>query len=143
MKMGNQMPIYTFRRHNGDILRQRMSITDYDAIKSGEKVLLDEDDKELELLFDPGSVGFVLKDGESGGWMSKAHKENEYRKRRYAEMGKRQKEHAPKTRLVPNYGGKLADRWSDVQDHVHTTKGSLAASTYDRLVAEESRGASR
>lgn len=137
------MPIYTFRRSDGQILRQRMSIADYEDIKSRKKILLDEDDNELELLFDPGSVGFILKDGISGGWMSKAHKENEYRKRRYEEMGRKQKNHAPRTRLVPNYGGKLADQWSDVRDHVHSTKGGASASTYDRLVAEESRGASR
>lgn len=134
------MPIYTFRRSDGEILRQRMSIADYEAIKTGTKILLDEDDNELELLFDPGQVGFVLKDGISGGWMSKAHKENAYRKKRHAEMGRRQRDHAPRTRLVPNHGGKLADKWSDVRDHVHSTKGAAAASTYDRLVAEESRG---
>lgn len=134
------MPIYTFRRSDGEILRQRLSIADYKAIKSGEKALLDEDDEELELLFDPGQVGFVLKDGISGGWMSKVYKEKEYRKKRYSEMGRRQRDHAPRTKLVPNFGGKLADKWADVQDHVHTTKGAGAAATYDRLVAEESRG---
>lgn len=134
------MPIYTFRCPSGEVLRQRMSIADYEAVKAGDKILLDDDDNELELVFDPGRVGFVLKDGVSGGWMSKAHKENEYRKKRYAEMGRRQRDHAPRTRLVPNYGGKLADKWSDVQDHVHSTKGATAASTYDKVVAEESRG---
>ncbi len=134
------MPIYTFKRPDGEILRQRLSIADYEAIKSGEKSLLDSDDSELELVFDPGQVGFTLKDGVSGGWVSKANKENKYRKRHYAEMGRRQKDHAPRTRLVPNYQGKLADKWSDVQDYVHTTKGADAAATYDRLVTEKSRG---
>ena len=137
------MPIYTFRCPSGEILRRRMSIADYEAIKEGEKTLLDENDEELELLFDPGTVGFVLKDGESGGWMSKAHKESKYRKQRYEEMGRKQRDHAPRTRLIPNHGGKLAEKWSDVQDHVHTTKGAAAASTYDRLVAQESRGTTR
>jgi hypothetical protein len=134
------MPIYTFRKPDGQILRHRMSISDYASIKSGEKILLDEDDSPLELVFDPGNVNFVLQDGESGGWMSKAHKENAYRKKHYAEMGRRQKEHAPRTRLVPNYEGKLADKWSDVQDHVHQEKGAAAAATYDHLVAKEGRG---
>lgn len=137
------MPIYTFRCPDGGILRQRMSIAAYEALKSGEKVLLNEDDEELKLLFDPGTVGFVLKDGISGGWSSKADKENKYRKRRYEEMGRRQRDHAPRTRLVPNHGGKLAGKWADVQDHVHTTKGAAAAATYDRLVTEESRGTTR
>jgi hypothetical protein len=131
------MPIYTFRCPDGGILRTRLSIADYEAIKEGEKTLLDDNDEELELLFDPGQVGFILSDGVSGGWASKVHKENKYRSRHYEEMGRRQEAHAPRTRLVPNHNGKIADKWADVQDHVHTTKGEVAAATYDHLVAQE------
>jgi hypothetical protein len=134
------MPIYTFRCPDGQIFRQRLSIADYESVKAGEKTLLDENDNALELIFDPGSIGFVLKDGISGGWMSKAYKENAYRRHRYVEMGQKQKDHAFKTRLVPNYKGEIADRWSDVRDHVRSTKGAVAAATYDNYVNKERLG---
>ncbi len=132
------MPIYTFKNHDGKLFSKRLSMADYEAIQAGGKALVDDDDNELELVFNPGRVGFTLKDGESGGWPSRTSKELKFRRRRYDEMGRRQKEHAPKTRLVPNHGGQLADKWADVQDHVHTTSGAAAAATYDQLVAKES-----
>jgi len=136
------MPIYTFKNSDGKLFSKRLSMTDFEAIQAGEKALVDDNDVELELVFNPGRVGFTLKDGESGGWPSRTSKERKFRSRHYDEMGRRMKEHAPKTRLVPNHEGQLADRWSDVQDHVHTTKGAEAASTYDRLVTKERQGAS-
>lgn len=131
------MPVYTFECPDGARFTMRMSMADYQAIRAGDKTLLDDDDNELKPVFDPGRVSFTLKDGESGGWPSRTNKERKYRRRRYREMGRRQDEHAPKTRLVPNYGGKLADKWADVQDHVRTTDGEVAAMTYDPLVAQE------
>jgi hypothetical protein len=136
------MPIYTFECPDGTRLTKRLSMADYEAIKAGEKALVDDDDNELKLVFDPGQVSFTLKDGESGGWPTRTSKERKFRRRRYDEMGRRQRDHAPKTRLVPNHGGKLADRWSDVQDHVRSTDGEVAAATYDHLVANERQGAS-
>ena len=132
------MPIYTFKNSAGKLFLRRLSIADFESIQAGEKALVDENDVELELVFNPGQIGFTLKDGESGGWPTRTNKERKFRSRRYDEMGRRQKEHAPKTRLVPNYGGQLADKWSDVQDHVRTTDGPIAATTYDRFVAKES-----
>ena len=82
----------------------RLSFTDYDAVKLGVKLLeCSTCQGKVSLDFDPGEVSFVLKDGESGGWASKANKENAYRAKRYAYMGKRQDAHAPKTRLLPNF----------------------------------------
>lgn len=133
------MPTYTFRRPDGQTFTKRLSFKDFHAIQAGEKMLEDDDGNELPLVFNPGSVGFVLKDGESGGWPSKAASENKYRRERRKEMTKREKDHVFKSRLVPNYKGKEAHNWSDVQDHVRTEKGELAASTYDRLVSKESR----
>jgi len=83
-------------------------------------------------------VKFVLKDGESGGWASKSMKENKYRQERRQVMTKRERDHAPKTRLIPNFGGKEAHSWADVRDHVQSVKGAASAATYDRLVAQES-----
>jgi hypothetical protein len=137
------MPIYTFECPDGSRFTKRLSMADYEAIKSGKKALLDSDDNELKLVFDPGRVSFTLKDGESGGWPTRTSKERKFRRRRYKEMGRRQDEHAPKTRLVPNHGGQLADKWEDVQDHVRTTDGEAAAMTYDHLVAGERQGVTR
>jgi hypothetical protein len=132
------MPTYTFRNPvSGDVLTKRLSFKDYEAVKAGEKSLVAEDGTELEIVFDPGTVGFVLKDGVSGGWASKALKENQYRRERTAAMTRREKDHVFKSRLVPNYQGKEADKWADVQDHVRTVKGETSAQTYNHLVARE------
>jgi hypothetical protein len=132
------MPTYTFRHPGtGAVLTKRLSFEDYEAVKSGEKCLLAEDDTELEIVFNPGTVGFVLKDGESGGWASKALKENQYRRERSAEMARREKDHVFKSRLVPNYKGKEAVKWADVQDHVRSEKGEASAQTYNHLVSQE------
>lgn len=97
--------------------------------------LVDAEDNELALVFDPGdSLGLVMKDGPSGGWASKSMKENKIREARRHEMARREKDHVFKSRLVPNYQGEEAHSWADVQDHVRTTKGVAAAKTYDRLV---------
>lgn len=129
------MPIYTFQRPDGSRFAKRLSFSDYESIRSGESKLEDQDGNELPLVFDPGDgLGFVLKDGESGGWASKSMKENRIRAERRNEMARREKDHVFKSRLVPNYQGEEAHSWADVQDHVRTTKGLAAAKTYDRLV---------
>ena len=135
------MPNYTFQRSDGSLMTKRLSFAEYDSIKSGEMKLVDGDDNELLLIFNPGDVKFILKDGESGGWASKALKENKFRQEHRQVMARRERDHAPKTRLVPNFGGKLAHTWADVRDHVMTTKGAASASTYDRLVKKEQAGA--
>lgn len=136
------MPTYTFKTPEGELLTKRLSFADYDAVQSGEKVLTTESGQTLELVFDPGTVGFVLKDGESGGWAGKALKENKYRAGRSHEMARRERDHAPKTRLIPNFEGQEAHSWADVQDHARVTRGEVSASTYDHLVAGETKGAS-
>lgn len=132
------MPNYTFVRESGETVTKRLSFTEYDAVKAGEKQVLDDSGAPLTIVFDPGEIAFVLKDGVSGGWTSKAGKENKYRKARSVEMARREKDHVFKNQLVPNYGGEEAHSWSDVRDHVHSTKGEVAASTYDHLVSKES-----
>lgn len=137
------MPNYTFQRPDGSIMTKRLSFAEYDSIKNGEMKLVDADDNELVLVFNPGDVKFVLKDGESGGWASKSMKENRYRQERRQVMTRRERDHAPKTRLIPNYGGKEAHSWADVRDHVRSVKGAESAATYDRLVTKEQTGAAR
>ncbi len=132
------MPSYTFQRPDGTYLSKRLTFAEYDSLVAGEVKLVDENDQELKLIFNPGDVKFVLKDGESGGWASKAIKENKYRQERRQTMTRRERDHAPKTRLIPNFGGQEAHSWADVRDHVRSVKGVASASTYDRLVRAES-----
>ncbi len=134
--------MYTFKSPEGKAFAKRLSFADYEAVQAGDKKVVDEEGRECELIFDPGQVGFVLKDGESGGWASKAAKENKYRKGRGQEMRRRERDHVFKSKLVPNYGGREAETWKDVQEHVRGEKGDAAASTYDSLVRKEQQGAS-
>jgi hypothetical protein len=137
------MPTYTFRRPvDGALVTKRMSFAEYEAVKAGTSQVVDEAGSVLEIVFNPGNVGFVLKDGVSGGWASKANKENKHRRARSSQMAQREKDHVFKSRLVPNYQGQEASNWSEVQDHVRSTKGVVAASTYDPLVSKERRASS-
>jgi hypothetical protein len=131
------MPTYTFRTPSGDIVNKRLSFSVYEDVKAGKHRISGADGAPLELVFNPGDVAFVLKDGVSGGWTSKTLKESKYRLARNGEMARREKDHVFKSRLVPNYQGEEAHSWADVQDHVRTTKGEVSASTYQPLVAKE------
>lgn len=132
------MPTYTFRRPtDGQTITRRLSFTEYDAVMAGSMKVTDEEGTTLEIVFNPGRVGFVMKDGPSGSFPSKVLKEGKYRAARSTAMGKREKDHVFKSKLVPNYQGQEAHSWSDVRDHVRSTKGSAAASTYDSLVSKE------
>jgi len=134
------MPTYTFRRIEDEgLVERRMSMTDFQRIKAGELGVTDADGCPLELVFDASQVGFVLKDGPSGGWATKAGKERRYRKDRHRVMGQRQRDHVHKTTLQPNYEGKIAPTWADAQDAARTDKGVAAARTYDSLVAKEKK----
>jgi len=74
------------------------------------------------------------------GWVSRDTRESKFRDEHTREMTRRQKDHVPVPKLIPNYGGEEAGRWSDVRDHVRSTKGVDAASTYDKLVEAETIG---
>lgn len=132
------MPTYTFRRpSDGAITKKKLTFDQYDQVQKGQLKVVDDDDSPLEIVFDPGSVEFTLKDGPSGGWASKALKEKKYRKDRDKVMRQREKDHVFKTRLIPNLGGQEASSWKDVQDEVRSKKGDVAASTYAPFVAKE------
>lgn len=108
-----------------------------------------------ELEFDPGSVSFTLRDGESGGWISKATKENKYRAGRGRTMSQRQKDHVATRGLVPNYRGQETPSWKDAQEVAYqstyervreehgsqlaTEAASESAKTYDGFVSKEGR----
>ena len=55
------MPTYTFKRPDGSLMAKRLNFSEYESLKSGEMKLVDQDDAELELVFNPGDVNFVLK----------------------------------------------------------------------------------
>lgn len=131
------MPMYTFVKSDGETVSKRLSFTQYEACKANGSTLTDKDGSVLQLVFDPGSLGFVLKDGASGGWMTKASKESQYRQARSVAMAKKERDHVFKSTLVPNYNGQEAHSWSDVRDHVRSVSGKAAAGTYDALVSKE------
>lgn len=131
------MPVYTFRKpSDGSLVTKRLSFREFALVKSGQTSVT-EDNEVLEVVFSPGQLGFVMKDGESGGWASKVGKETQFRTQHNKKMAQREKDHVFKSKLVPNYNGQEAHCWSDVQDHVRTTKGVTAAKTYDAVVAKE------
>jgi hypothetical protein len=124
---------------------KKLTFSQYDSMKSGEEILpCTNCDKGgmLEFVFSPGDVGFVLRDGVHGGWVSKASRENKYRGKRRIDMTRREKDHVFKNKLIPNYKGDEASSWKDVQDEVRTKQGEASAATYDPLVAKEQRASS-
>ncbi len=150
------MPVYSTRCEGcGAAHDIRLSFEDYDCVRSGTKLLeCTACQGKVNIEFHPGDVTFVLKDGESGGWASKAQKENKYRARRQRVMEQRQRDHAPRTQLVPNFAGGLAPSWKDAQEAARETaytemKGhgegeqrsiaaaNEAAATYEPLVKSE------
>lgn len=131
------MPTYTFKRDDGEVVTKRLSFSDYEAVKAGDKTVQDSDGSNLTLVFNPGSVGFVLKDGISGGWASKTMKESKYRAARNRYMAQKEKDHVFKSRLIPNYKGQEAPTWRDAQEAARSEHGNAAASTYEPLVKKE------
>lgn len=134
------MPTYTFRSQDGLEVSRKLTIAQFEQVREGLLELQDDQGLPLELLFRPGNTAMVMKDGPSGGWASKAMKENRFRKGHNRVMDQRQRDHVQKAKLVPNLNGAEASSWRDVQDEVRTTKGAEAAATYDAVVASETKG---
>ncbi len=119
----------------------RMSFSDYDSVKLGVKLLsCSTCQGKVEIVFNPGDVSFVLKDGESGGWQGKAIKENKLRARRREILAKKEKDHVFKNSLIPNYEGMDTGTWKETQKFVRNELGEAAASTYNPLVRQEKTG---
>lgn len=138
------MPQYTIQCQSCSVSGEiRLSFADYEAVKKDEKKLVcNECEGCCGIVFDPSGVQFVLKDGVSGGWVSKAMKENAYRARHREDMARRERDHVFKPRLQPNYKGVETGTWKDAQEYARSevTKdhgkdtGNVIASTYDSLV---------
>lgn len=143
------MPVYTTRCEKCDATHSlKLTYDDYDAVKLGTKLLeCATCQGPVALVFNPGDVNFVLKDGESGGWTSKAGKENKYRVQRRATMERRQRDHAPNPKLIPNFAGEQAHSWGEARSMAFEkayeetrdlSAAKEASSTYDPLVRQES-----
>src|SRR5580698_10258426 len=108
----------------------KMTFTEYDAVKAGtSNATCPHCGGWANIVFNPGDVSFVLKDGSVGGFTSKAGKENAFRAKHNKVMDKRMKDHAPTTRLNPNFGGQLTHNWKDAKDAAYEH-------TYDKVKQE-------
>lgn len=131
------MPMYSYECPNHHKFSFLMTFSDREKADSAGGIPCKKCDSLCVGIFDPGDVGGILKDGESGSWSSKALKEKAYRSRRWDHLGQKNKDHVRPHDLVPNYEGQVHDRWSDIQDHVRTTSGEEAASSYESYVKKE------
>lgn len=133
------MPTYSVECPEcGSAYDQRLSFAQYDGVKSGSSSLpCKKCGASAQFAFSPGKVGFVLKEGESGGWASKSIKESKYRRERRDVMAKREKDHVFKSSLQANYEGVETGSWKEAQELARSEKGDLAAATYEPLVAKE------
>ena len=126
----------------------RLSFSNYDAVRLGTKTLeCTACQGQVNLVFSPGDVSFVLQDGPSGGWISKAMRENKYRTERQGVMTRRQRDHAPNPKLTPNFAGEVTHTWADAKQAAYdkalhetqdTSAAREAAKTYDSFVKKES-----
>jgi len=119
----------------------RLSFADYDSVRLGAKILeCGTCQAGVKIVFNPGDINFVLKDGESGGWAGKAIKENKLRARRREILAKRERDHVFKNKLQPNVAGMETGTWKEAQAFVKSEVGEAAAKTYEPLVAQEKTG---
>jgi len=138
------MPIYVTQCEKcGDSGDLRLSFSTYDDIQKGSKQLVcTQCEGACKILFDPSTVQFIMRDGESGGWQSKCIKENAYRARRREIMARRERDHVFKPQLQANYQGIETGTWKEAQEFARseTTKlhgastAKVVAATYEPLV---------
>lgn len=133
------MPTYPFICSAcGHTVDQRLTFTQYDAVKATTmSVSCTQCGCSMDLGFQPGAVSFVLKEGPSGGWVTKAGKEKAYRAKRNQVMARREKDHVFKNHLQPNYNGQDTGSWREAQAMARSEKGEKVAGTYNDLVAHE------
>jgi hypothetical protein len=153
----DKMPIYnTVCPECGTQAPRKITYGEYDHVVKGEQSLAACLCGGFPaIVFDPSTVSFVLKDGESGGWSTKASLENKHRARRRDRMAQRERDHVRPHDLVPNYGGQIAGTWEEAKDaayqstyaKVNSESGSKvaaqvaqkSASTYDRHIRKEAK----
>jgi len=91
----------------------------------------------LEIGFTPTAVAFTLRDGPSGGWASRAIKENQYRAKRREMLAQKEKDHVYTPSLIPNFGGQETGDWREAKEEARVNLGEEASKSYDRLVGEK------
>lgn len=133
------MPLYPIECNEcGARYDERLTFKQYDQVKSGETSLpCHTCTCPAQIGFQPGNLGFVMKDGESGSWASKAIKESKYRTERRKVMAKREKDHVFKSSLQANYNGEETGSWREAQELARKEGGDVSASSYDHLVKKE------
>jgi hypothetical protein len=115
----------------------KLTFPDYEDVRSGVKYLeCTRCSGRVSIRFD-GNVEVILQDGISGGWMSKAMKENRLRAVRREVIGKRERDHVFTPHLVPNVNGELTGTWKEAKGYAGS-KG-LNTSSYDRLMRKEGK----
>lgn len=124
------MPMYSTRCTDCEKSGERkLTFAQYDQIQAGDTQLDCSCGGSVELVFNPSDIAFVLKDGVSGGFVSKAMKENAYRKERRRTMTQRERDHVRPNRLQPNFHGRPTSSWKEAQDAAYQ-------STYDKVKSE-------
>lgn len=133
------MPTYSTRCQACTQAAQiHLSFVDFESVRLGVKTLeCSTCHGKVGIEFNPGDVSFVLHDGISGGFVSKAMKENKYRARHREVMAKRERENVFKTKLIPNYKGEETGTWREAQNEASKESGAVGAQTYNSLVKNE------
>jgi len=121
------MPIYTMECQTCHNQRQhKLTFEQYDLANKGAFPLSCSCGGMAKLIFNPAGVGFVLKDGISGGWMSKASKENAYRANRRQVLTRKERDHVSPKKLRPNFQGQETSSWSEARDTAYQSTYSQA-----------------
>lgn len=108
---------------------RKLSFGEYDSVRNGQTSLSCQCGGVANMVFDPSAVSFVMKDGESGGWVSKASRENKYRAARNKVMDRRTKDHVKPNKLIPNHNGQTAGSWAEAREAAYQ-------STYEKVNRE-------
>ena len=135
------MPLYSMKCQVCEATcTTKLTFAEYDEVKAGTRTLtcgIPDCGGWAAIEFNPGDVNFVLKDGEHGGWISKAGKENAYRKKHTRAVERRQRDQAPRTTLQPNFGGKLTGSWKDARDAAYDSTLERVKQETDRQTAQQ------
>lgn len=148
------MPVYSTQCQSCQATQDRkLTYQEYDEVKAGTRTLPCSCGGSLSLGFDPSKVAFVLKDGPSGGFVSKAGKENAYRAKRRQQMAQKERDHVRPHHLIPNFEGQQVGSWQEAKEaayqstyekskseHGVTTASKLAsesAKTYDKHIKRD------
>jgi hypothetical protein len=109
---------------------RKLTFEQYERVQKGILSLDCTCGGQVELVFDPRGVNFVLRDGQAGGFVSKADRENAYRAKRRQVMARREKDHVYPNKLQPNFEGNIASSWKEARDAAYS-------STFDTVKREQ------